>query len=101
TGPNINGPWGNMAVIDNGATASLFVSMAGFDLPSADVTDPKTGYPVTVRKSTVLRIGLSVPAGGPPAITSQTIIASGLSARADKDVFMIGPTGLALAANGT
>ena len=31
TGPNINGPWGNMAVIDNGATATLFVSMAGFD----------------------------------------------------------------------
>ncbi|HEX3885114.1 MAG TPA: hypothetical protein VHW66_20840 [Stellaceae bacterium] len=101
TGPNINGPWGNMAVVDNGTTATLFVSMAGFELPAANVTDPKTGYPVTIRKSTVLRVGLSVPAGGPPAITSQTIIASGLSARADRDVFMIGPTGLALAPNGT
>src|SRR4051812_18820553 len=29
-GPNINGPWGNMAVIDNGATATLFVSNTGF-----------------------------------------------------------------------
>jgi len=100
TGPNINGPWGNMAVIDNGATATLFVSMAGFDVPAADVKDGQ-GFPVTIRKSTVLRIGVSVPAGGPPQITSQTVIASGLAARADKDVFMIGPTGLALAANGT
>jgi hypothetical protein len=100
TGPNINGPWGNMAVIDNGSTASIFVSMAGFDVPSADVQD-HSGNPVTIRKSTVLRIGVSVPAGGPPQITSQTVIASGLAARADKDVFMTGPTGLALGANGT
>src|SRR3984885_12473787 len=28
-GPDIDDPWGNMAVIDNGATATLFVSMAG------------------------------------------------------------------------
>jgi hypothetical protein len=100
TGPNINGPWGNMAVIDNGSSAMLFVSMAGFDLPAWQVRDPQTGYPVTIRKSTVLRIGLSTPAGAPPQITSQTVIASGLAARADRDVFMIGPTGLALGANG-
>src|ERR1700729_2782988 len=37
TGPNINGPWGNMAVIDRGSTATLFVSMAGFDLPGPSV----------------------------------------------------------------
>jgi DNA-binding beta-propeller fold protein YncE len=90
-----------MAVIDNGSSATLFVSMAGFDLPPWQVRDPQTGYPVTIRKSTVLRIGLSVPAGGPPQITGQTVIASGLAARADRDVFMIGPTGLALGANGT
>src|SRR5271167_50374 len=29
-GPDIDGPWGNMAVSDNGTTATLFVSMAGF-----------------------------------------------------------------------
>ena len=33
SGPHINGPWGNMAVIDNGAKATLFVSMSGFDVP--------------------------------------------------------------------
>jgi hypothetical protein len=101
TGPNINGPWGNMAVIDRGSTASLFVSMAGFDIPAWQVRDPNTGYPVVVNKQTVLRIDLSVPASAAPTITGQTVIASGLSARADRDVFMIGPTGLALAPDGT
>jgi DNA-binding beta-propeller fold protein YncE len=101
TGPNINGPWGNMAVIDRGSTATLFVSMAGFDVPSPQVRDPNTGYPVVVNKQTVLRIDLSLPAGRAPTITGQTVIASGLSARADRDVFMIGPTGLALAPDGT
>src|SRR5580658_2392795 len=31
TGTNINDPWGNVATIDNGTNAILFVSMAGFD----------------------------------------------------------------------
>ncbi len=101
TGPNINDPWGNMAVIDRGSTATLFVSMAGFDIPAWQVRDPKTGYPVVVNKQTVLRIDLSIPASGPPTVTGQTVVASGLSARADRDVFLIGPTGLALAPDGT
>jgi len=99
TGPNINGPWGNMAVIDRGSTATLFVSMAGFDIPPPDVKDAG-GFPVTIDKATVLRIELTIPAGGPPAIASQTVVASSLGARADRDVFMIGPTGLALAPDG-
>ena len=101
SGPDINGPWGNMAVIDRGSTATLFVSMAGFDIPAPDVTDPVTGDPVTVNKATVLRIELSIPASGPPTIGNQTVVAGGFGARADKDVFMIGPTGLALAPDGT
>jgi len=101
TGPNINGPWGNMAVIDRGSTATLFVSMAGFDVPAWQVRDPDTGYPVTINKATVLRIELTIPGGGPPTIASQTVIASGISARADRDVFLIGPTGLALAPDGS
>jgi hypothetical protein len=101
TGPNINGPWGNMATVDNGTTATLFVSMAGFDIPGPQVRDPDTGYPVTINKATVLRIELSIPVGLPPTITNQTVIANGLAARADRDVFMLGPTGLALTASGT
>jgi len=99
-GPNINGPWGNMAVIDRGSTATLFISMAGFDIPAPDVKDAN-GFSVTVNKATVLRLELSIGASGPPQIASQTVIASGLAARADKDVFLIGPTGLALAPDGS
>jgi hypothetical protein len=101
TGANIDDPWGNMAVVDNGTTATLFISMAGFDVPALGVTDPKTGYPVTVAKATVLRLDLSIPGGGPPTIVSQTVIANGFGQRADRDAFLIGPTGLALAPNGT
>ncbi len=100
-GPNIDDPWGNMAVIDNGTSATLFVSMAGFDVPGPEITDPKTGSPVTVNKATVVRIELSIPAGKPPAITSETIVANGFGQRADKDAFLIGPTGLALGPDGT
>jgi hypothetical protein len=100
-GPDINGPWGNMAAIDNGATATLFVSMAGFDVPGPQVRDPATGYPVTVAKATVLRIELAIPAAGKPVIKSKTVVADGFGQRADRDVFLIGPTGLALGADNT
>jgi hypothetical protein len=100
-GADINGPWGNMAVADNGSTATLFVSMAGFDVPGPQVRDPATGYPVTIAKATVLRIELAIPPGKPPAIKSRTVVADGFGQRADRDVFLIGPTGLALGADNT
>jgi hypothetical protein len=96
SGSHINGPWGNMALIDNGAKATLFVSMSGYDIPAPSQLDPATGVPVVIRKATVLRIQLAIQAGGPPKVTSQTVIGSGFAQRADKDVFLIGPTGLAL-----
>ena len=100
-GPTINDPWGDMAVQDRGATATLFISMAGFGLPSPDVIDHATGLPVVVHKATVLRLELSIPDGKPPVLLSQTEIGSGFSARADRDNFLLGPTGLALAPNNT
>lgn len=100
-GPNINDPWGNIATIDNGATATLFISMAGFGVPGPQVTDAATGLPVTVNKATVLRLDLAIAEGKPPAIVKQTAIASGFGQRADKDAFLIGPTGLALAPDNT
>ncbi len=99
SGSHINGPWGNMAVIDNGAKATLFVSMSGYDVPAPSRLDPATGVPVVINKATVLRIQLAIPGGGPPKVTSQTVIASGFAQRADKDVFLIGPTGLTLIGN--
>jgi hypothetical protein len=92
TGPAINGPWGNMAVIDNGATATLFVSNTGFGVgaPGQDVVD----------KANVVRISLAIAPGKPPVVTDETVVGNGFGQQADKDVFIIGPTGLALGANG-
>jgi hypothetical protein len=101
TGTNINGPWGNIAQIDNGSNATLFVSMSGFDVPGPFVRDPVTRYPVTVKKATVLRLELSIPEGKPPVITNQTVIGSGFAQRANLDAFLVGPTGLALAPDQT
>jgi hypothetical protein len=89
-GPKIDGPWGNMAVIDNGDTATLFVSMTGFGVGAPQ------DEPEVVNKATVLRVGLSIAADRPPVVTNQTVIADGLGEQADKDVFIIGPTGLCL-----
>jgi hypothetical protein len=99
-GPNINDPWGNMATVDNGSTATLFISMAGFDVPGLDVRDAR-GYPVIVNKATVLRLALTIPSGRPPQITSQTVVANGFGQQANRDAFLIGPTGLALAPDNT
>ena len=89
-GENINDPWGNMATIDKGSTATIFLSNAGFGVGAPD------GEPPVVNQATVLRIELSIPEGKPPVIAKETVIADGLGAQADSGVFLIGPTGLAL-----
>jgi len=94
TGPSINGPWGNMAVVDNGDTATLFVSNTGFGVGPATDNSP------VVKKATVLRIALSIPEGKPPSVANETVIADGFGEQADKGVFIIGPTGLVLGKNG-
>jgi hypothetical protein len=101
SGPTINDPWGDMATVDRGATATLFISMAGFGLPAPTVIDHATGLPVVVHRATVLRLELAIPDGKPPVLLSQTEIGSGFAARADRDNFLLGPTGLALAPDDT
>ena len=93
TGPAINGPWGNMAVIDNGTTATLFVSNTGFDVgpPGQDVVD----------KANVVRISLAIAPDKPPVVTDETVVGNGFGEQPDKDVFIIGPTGLALGPDDT
>jgi hypothetical protein len=92
SGENINDPWGNMAVVDNGDTASLFISMSGYGVGKV------TGYvdPPVYKQATVLRVDLAIEQGKPPVIRNQTVVASGFSERADRGVFLIGPTGLAI-----
>jgi hypothetical protein len=101
SGPDINDPWGNMATVDNGTTATLFVSMSGFGVPGPKVLEPATGFTVMVPKATVMRLELSIPAGRTPSIVSRTVVADGFGQRAMKDVFLIGPTGLALGPDNT
>jgi hypothetical protein len=92
-GPDISDPWGNMAVVDKGDTASLFVSNVGFGI-GAPGQKP-------VQRATVLRLDLTIPDGKPPVVTRRTVIGSGFSAQPDASVFLVGPTGLALSADGT
>jgi hypothetical protein len=87
---NIDGPWGNMAVVDHGQSATLFISNIGAG------SRPAGG----ANKSTVVRYELTI-AKGPPAIKKETVIGTGFSEKPDKDVFVIGPTGLVLDHKGT
>ena len=87
---NINDPWGNMAVVDNGDHATLFLSNAGFGVGGAD------GNPPVFKQATILRLDLDIPQGKAPVVKQETVIASGFGAQADKGVFLVGPTGLAL-----
>ena len=101
SGAHIIDPWGNMAVKDDGATVTLFISMAGEGLPSPSVLDPRTKLPVVIKKATVLRLKLTVPEGKPPQIAEETVVGDGFAQRADRDNFLLGPTGEALGADGT
>ena len=95
TSPHIDGPWGNMAVIDDGAKATLFVSNTGFDVGA-----PTDKAPV-LNKANVTRLELTVADGKPPVLAKETVIGEGFGEQADKGVFVIGPTGLALGKDGT
>ena len=87
-GGHIDGPWGNVALVDRGDTATLFVSQIGAGkFPSAKQEG---------KLASVLRLELAIGKDG-PQITKETVIGEGFDERADKDVFLIGPTGLALA----
>ena len=92
-GPDIADPWGNMAWIDKGDSATLFFSNAGFGIGAPGQAEQKT--------ATVLRLTLSIAPGQVPVVTDKTVIGSGFGAQSDAGAFLIGPTGLALAPDGT
>jgi len=92
SGGGINGPW-DMTAFDMGKTAMLFV---------ANVLNGKVaGGGGIVSGGTVLRIGLTIPAGGMPVKTSTTMIGSGFSKKTDPNALVIGPTGVGLGVDGT
>jgi hypothetical protein len=83
----INGPW-DMTALDAGSTATLFVTNV--------LNGTVAASPNVVNGGTVVRLGLSLPATGPPAVTSETIIGNGLPERTDPAALVVGPTGLGL-----
>ena len=94
TSPKINGPWGNMAVVDRGDHATLFLSNVADGLKGAPVTEVK-------HLATVTRVDLDIPAGKAPKLAGITTIGKGYPARASTSAFVKGPTGLALGPDGT
>ncbi len=62
---------------------------------------PATHYPAILHHATVLRLELTIANGKLPVVKNQTVIGDGFAHRADKDAFLFGPTGLALAPDDT
>lgn len=93
-GPNIDGPWGNMALLDHGDSAMIFVSNTGIGVGAPSDSNP------VINKATIVRLTLAMAEGKPPRVTNETVIGSGFGRQADKGVFIIGPTGLALGKHG-
>jgi hypothetical protein len=92
TGNDINGPW-DMTAVDNGTSATLFVTNV------LNGTVAAKGH--VVHRGTVVRIDLAIPAGGIPQVTSNRVIATGFGEHTDPNALVVGPTGVGLSANGT
>jgi hypothetical protein len=88
----INGPW-DMAALDMGTTADLFVTNV--------LNDTVAGNGSLVDEGTVVRIDLGLSQTSMPWVVSMTTIGSGFPERTDPAALVIGPTGLALAPDGT
>jgi hypothetical protein len=92
SGNGINGPW-DMAALDRGDSAVLFVTNV--------LNGTVANSPHVVHRGTVLRIVLHIPNYGLPQRVATTTIGSGFAERTDPGALVIGPTGVALGANGT
>ncbi|HEX3511766.1 MAG TPA: hypothetical protein VHT27_11785 [Solirubrobacteraceae bacterium] len=89
---NIQGPWDSTAKSEGSKTA-LFISNALNGGAAKGVH--------TIDNSTVLRIDLESGENQPPRVVSETVVAKGIPWVNSAEALVLGPTGLALAANGT
>jgi hypothetical protein len=88
----INGPW-DMAALDMGATADLFVTNV--------LNGTVAGNGGLVDEGTVVRVNLAFPSTVKPTVVSMTTIGSGFPERTDPAALVIGPTGVGFAPDGT
>ena len=89
---NIQGPWDSTAKSE-GSKTTLFVSNALNGGAAKGIH--------TDRNSTVLRIELESGEGQTPKVLSETVIADGIPWIDSAEALVLGPTGLALASDGT
>jgi sugar lactone lactonase YvrE len=89
---NIQGPWDSTAKSEGSKTA-LFVSNALNGGAAKGIH--------TIDNSTVLRIELESGEGQTPKVLSETVIANGIPWVDSAEALVLGPTGLALASDGT
>jgi hypothetical protein len=92
SGPPIDGPW-DMTSVTDGANATLFVT----NVLNGTVASGET----PVDKGTVVRIRLHTSEHHPPQVTDMSVIANGFPERTDPAALVVGPTGVALSAEGT
>jgi hypothetical protein len=90
--PNIQGPWDSTAKSE-GAKTTLFVSNALNGGAAKGIH--------TIDNSTVLRIELESGENQTPKVLNETVIANGIPWIDSAEALVLGPTGLALASDGT
>ncbi len=91
-GGPINGAW-DMTALDGGSVARLFVTNV--------LNGTVKAKGATVRGGTVVRLVLRTTGVSMPMLVSETVIGSRFGERTDSAALVVGPTGLALGANGT
>src|SRR6202042_3583215 len=92
SGQNIQGPWDSTAVSE-GSKTTLFVSNALNGGAAKGIH--------TIDNSNVVRIVLESGENQTPKVPSETVIANGIPWVDSEEALVLGPTGLALASNGT
>ena len=91
-GGAINGPW-DMATVDGGSQATLFVSNV--------LNGTVAAGGAVVHRGTVVRLRLAIAGHPMPMLVGSRVIASGFGEHSDPAALVVGPTGLGLGEGGT
>jgi hypothetical protein len=91
SGHGINGPW-DATASQSGHTANLFITNV--------LNGTRAAAGKVVHRGTVLRLRLNL-TGSVPRLVATRTVAAGLAERTDPAALVVGPTGLALAKDGT
>jgi hypothetical protein len=92
SGHGINGPW-DMGMLQHGPFSELFVTNV------LNGTAAAAGQ--VVHRGTVVRLTLGTFGGRRPELLGSSTVGSGFAERTDPAALVLGPTGLAVAGNGT